>query len=134
MRPEVRFGKGIGVKAPPVDFDTEEFFETNVAEPYLRPEMIEQGKLAGFIGSFEGDKAETELLGEPVCQARAEVSRVVEEPDALGALACFDHQLARTGIQPSAALLNQQSGGVGVERAAVLLSELELYLQSSPLR
>ena len=69
-RPEVLHAKSVGVQAPPVDFDAQQFFQPDIAEPHLRSEVVEKRELAGLVRRFERHGVEAEFIGEPVCEER----------------------------------------------------------------
>ena len=74
--------------------------------------VIQQFKLAGFVGRLEDDGLKTEGVGKAIGEGRVETALVVEQADAAGALASFDHQLQGAGIEPSLALLDQFAHGI----------------------
>jgi hypothetical protein len=104
VRPEVLLAKCVGVEAAPVDLHAQQFFQSDIAEPNPRSEMIQERKLAGLVGRFECHGIEAEFVGEPVCQRAVEVSSFVEKPDSLGALPGLHHQFSCAGVQPAATL------------------------------
>src|SRR5215469_2190103 len=80
MRAEVLLAKSIGVQAPPVDFHAQQLFQPDIAEPHLRPKVVEECELAGLGRRLEHHRLETELAGKPVRQHAAEISALVEQP------------------------------------------------------
>ena len=104
VRPEVLPAKRVGVQAAAVDLHAQQFFQPDIAEPYLRSKVIEQGELAGLVGRLERHHIEAELIGEAIGQRAAEVSAFVEESDTLGALPRFHHQFAARPHPASGAL------------------------------
>src|SRR4051812_8177617 len=54
LRPEVLAAKRVRVQAAAIDLHAQHFFQSHIAEPYLRSEMIEERELARLIGRFEG--------------------------------------------------------------------------------
>jgi hypothetical protein len=41
------------MKPAPVDLDPQEFFQSDIAKVYLSAKVVEQGKLAWLVRSFE---------------------------------------------------------------------------------
>src|SRR5438067_6429245 len=118
------------MQAAAIDFDAQQFLQPHVAEVYLAPEVIEQGKLAGLVGRFKHHDVMPERLNEAVRICRIELAFSVEKPDATSALSSFNHQLQGSSVQPAATLLDEGFDGVLIKRPAVLLSQFELHVES----
>ena len=81
-----------------VDFNAQQFFQTNITEVYFTSEVVQEGELAGFVGRLEHENFMTESIDEAVGICGIEVSVLVEEPDSAGALTSFDYQLQSSGV------------------------------------
>src|SRR5437868_9754749 len=113
-----------------VDFNAQQFFQTNITEVYFTSEVVQEGELAGFVGRLEHENFMTESIDEAVGICGIEVSVLVEEPDSAGALTSFDYQLQGSSIEPAASLIDQRIDGLVVECACVLLSQFELSVEA----
>src|SRR3954451_19839123 len=118
--------EGVRMQPAPVDLDAQELLEAHVGEPHLGTEVLEQRELAGLGRRLEDDVAEPERVHEALREGRLELPALVEEPDVLRALAALDDEPARAEVEPTAALLHELVHPALVERAVVLLAELEL--------
>jgi hypothetical protein len=76
--PELGVSERIRVQAAPVDFNAEQFFQTDIAEMDVPSKMIQQGKLAWLGRGFEHDGVEPERMDEPVCVCRIQVCILIE--------------------------------------------------------
>src|SRR3954471_20194466 len=123
--------EGVRVQSATVDLDPQELLEAHVGEPHLRTEVLEQGELARLGGRLEDDVAEPERVDEALRERRLELPAVVEEPDVLRALTALDHEPACAEAEPPTALLHELVHPALVERAVVLLAELELQAQAA---
>src|SRR5689334_22104912 len=99
--------EGVRVQSAAVDLDPQQLLQAHVGEPHLGPEVLEERELAPLRGRLEDDLAEPEGVDEPLGVVGLELAAVVEEPDALGALAPLDDELPRPEVEPPAALLDQ---------------------------
>src|SRR5262249_45447071 len=114
------------MQAASVDFNAEQFLQTDIAEMNLPAEMIQQGKLAWLGRGFEHDPVEPERLDKPFGIGRIQVSILIEESDTHRAFASFDDELDRPRIEPFLSLVNPCRERVGGESSVVLLPELHL--------
>ncbi len=121
----------IRVQPPPVDFDTKQLFQPDIAEMDLPAKMIEQGKLAWLVRSFKHYRLETEHRRELVCVCGIQVSVLIKESDSPGALSCFDHQLDRTGIEPLLTLVDPCGKGAVIEPSIMLLAKFHLDVETA---
>ena len=81
------------MQSPPVDFDTQQFFDTHIAEVDFTSEMIEKRKLARFIGRFEECRLQPELFCKAIGKGFSEIAVVVKEAYALRAFTRLYDQL-----------------------------------------
>ena len=123
----------IRVQAAPVDFNAEQFLQTDIAEMDVPSKMIQQGKLAWLVRGFEHDGVEPERMDKPVCVCRIQVSILIEESDSLCALPRFDDELDRTRIEPFLPLVNPRSERPVAEPAVMLLPKLHLNIEAAAL-
>src|SRR4051794_29272613 len=107
VRSEIVTLEGIRMQATPVDLHPQDLLETDVAQVDVAPEMIEQGELARFRGCLEQAGLQAERVGEAVRGRPIEIAVVVETADPAGVFAGFDDDLARPGVKPAAALIDQ---------------------------
>src|SRR4051812_46182778 len=116
----------IRVQPTPVDLDAQQLLDPHVGEPDVRPEVLEHGELARLRRRLEDQLAKAEGLDEALRMAELDLALGGEEADLLGALATLDDQRGRADAQPAAPELDQLVHPTVVERAVVLLAELEL--------
>src|SRR5438067_12082919 len=90
-----------------VNFHSQQFFQPDIAEVDFAAKVIQQFKLAGFIGRLKDDGLKTEGVGKAISKRRVESALLIEQADAAGALPSFNYQLQGAGIEPSLALLDQ---------------------------
>ena len=83
--------------------------------------MIDQGELAGLVGSLEEQLLEPERFREAISLTRIELARGGEQAHVLRALASLDHQTHRARLQPSLARLDELFRALVGEAPGVLL-------------
>ena len=65
----------------PVDFNSQDFFQPDVAQMNLAAKMFEQRELTGLIGCFEYHRLESESVSETIGESSVQFSGIVEEAD-----------------------------------------------------
>ena len=75
----------IGVQAAPVNFDAEQFLQTDVTQLDV-PSNDSAGQIQ-LVRGFEHDGVEPERMDKPVCVGRIQVSILIEESDSVRSLA-----------------------------------------------
>jgi hypothetical protein len=66
------------MQTPPIDLDTKKFFEPDIAQANLVPEVIQECELAGLIWSFEYNRFKTESLDESIRKSRVQLAAIIE--------------------------------------------------------
>src|SRR5947199_2477903 len=119
------------METPPVNFHAKYFFQPHVAQVHFAAEVIQQGKLAWLIGSFEYHGVKAERLCETICVCAVEISGIVKQTYFFRALPRFHHQLECSCIQPPLSLLDQLSYAIIGKGTVMLLTKLELNIESA---
>src|ERR1700719_3414077 len=129
-RSQVILREGIRMEAPPVDFHAKKLLQPDIAEVHFAAEMVQQGKLAGFVGRFEHHRLEAERLSEAICICAVEVSAVIKKSYLFCALAVFHDELEGSGVEPPLPLLDQLRYAVVGKRSTMLLTQFELNFEA----
>ena len=119
------------MQAPPVDFHAKDFFQPHVAQVHFATEVIQQGKLAWLVGSFEHYGVKAERLCETIRIGAVEISGIVKQSHSFRALPRFHDQLERARIEPPLSLLDQLSYAIIGKRAVMFLPKLELNIEAT---
>ena len=98
--------EGIGMQAAPVDFNAEQFLQTNIAETDVPAKMVQQGKLTWLVRRLERDGLEPERTDKPVRVRGVQVSMLIKESDSLCAFPRLDDDLVCTRVEPFLPLLD----------------------------
>ena len=109
------------MEAAAVDFYAQNFLQPDITEVHLSTEVVQEGKLAGLVGSFEHYRVQAKRFSKTIGESGIEISCFAEQSHALSALSCFHDQLEGTSIEPSVPLLNQVTDGVFRESSGMLL-------------
>src|SRR6516162_7842042 len=129
-RPQILLREGIRMKPTPVNLHAKKLFEPDIAEVHFAAEMVQQRKLAGFVGRLEHHRIESERLREAIGISAIEVSLTVKKPHFFCALPGFHDELQSARIEPPPPLLDQLRYAVLGKRAGMLLAQLELNIQA----
>src|SRR6185312_3041657 len=81
LRSQLGIGEGIGMKTAAVNLDAQHLFKPHIAQMYLRPEVIEQSKLAGFVGRFKENCLVAESLNKTVGKLSIKLSSLIKQAD-----------------------------------------------------
>nr|WP_245287427.1 hypothetical protein [Bradyrhizobium elkanii] len=117
------------MQAAAINLDAQQFLEPNVGDPHLAAEMVDQRELTRLVRGFEGDALQAELGGETIRKRTIENAVIIEEPNAPCRFSALDDDLLGPGIEPALALDDELGDNILAECAAVLLAELELYIE-----
>src|SRR5262245_38989311 len=126
--PEVDLSERIRVQAAPVDFNAQQFLQTDVTEMNVSSKVIQQRKLARLVRGFEHDGLEAESRDKPVCVCGIQVSILIEQSDSPRAFPGFDDELHRAGVEPFLALVDPRGERPVAKAPIVLLPELHLHI------
>ena len=96
--------------------------------------MVEQRKLARFVGGLENDSTKSERIGKAIGVAAVEVPCPIKEPDLIRTLSGLHHKLKGTRVQPPLPLLDQLGHGRIRKRPGMLFAQLELDIESPRFR
>src|SRR5262249_39358471 len=129
--PEVDLSERVRVQAAPVDFNAEQFLQTNVTEMDVSAKVIQQGKLAWLVGRFEDNGLKSERRNKPVCVCRIQVAILMEQPDSPRAFPGFDDELQGAGVEPLLALVDPRRERLIAEPPVVFLAELHLHIEAA---
>src|SRR5258708_2949371 len=129
-RSQIILREGIRMEPSPINFHAKKLFQPHIAEVHFAAEMVQQGKLAGFVGRFEHHRRQTERLSEAICIAAVEVSAVIKKSYLFCALPSFHDELERSRVEPPLPLLDQLSYAVVGKRSAMLLTQFELNFEA----
>src|ERR1700676_1490438 len=105
-RPQILLRKCVGMQAPAVNFHSQNLFQPYVTQVNLTAEMVEQRKLARFVGGLENDSTKSERIGKAIGVAAVEVPCPIKEPDLIRTLSGLHHKLKGTRVQPPLPLLH----------------------------
>src|SRR6266699_3216773 len=115
----------------PVNFHAKKLFQPDIAEVHFATEMVQQRKLASFVGRLEHHRIQAERLRKAIGISAMEVSLIVKKSHFFCALPGFHDQLQRSRIEPPPPLLDQLRYAVLGKRSGMLLTQLELNIQAS---
>jgi hypothetical protein len=132
--PEVRVSERIRVQTASVDFNAQQFLQTDITEMDVPSKMIQEGKLAWLVRRFEHDCVEPERIDKPLCICGVQPSVLIEESDSSRAFSRFDDQLDRSGVEPFLPLVDPRSERPVAEPAVMFLPELHLNIEAAALR
>src|ERR1700738_1980771 len=129
-RSQIVLREGIRMEPSPVNFHAKKLFQPHIAEVHFAAEMVQQGKLARFVGRFEHHRLKAERLSEAICISAVEVPDVIKKSYLFCALPSFHDELERSRVEPPLPLLNQLSYAVVGKRSAMLLTQFELNFEA----
>src|SRR5215467_12440908 len=95
--------------------------------------MIQQGKLAWLVWGFEHDCLEPECIDKPVGICGIQVSRLIEQSDALRAFPGLDDQFDCASVEPFPSLVNPLRERLIAEPAVMFFPELHLNVEPAAL-
>src|SRR5437762_1082947 len=124
-------GKQRRPAATAVNFHATKLFQPDIAEGYFASEIVQQRKLANFVGRLEHHRIQAERLRKAIGISAMEVSLIVKKSHFFCALPGFHDQLQRSRIEPPPPLLDQLRYAVLGKRSGMLLTQLELNIQAS---
>jgi hypothetical protein len=116
------------MQTPSVNLYAQKFLQPYVSKDHFATEVVEQSELVSLGGRLKHNHSEAELVNESVRKSKVELSGFIEETNATRALSSLDHELSRSGIEPSLSLLDQLTHYVAGERTRMFFPQFELDL------
>src|SRR5437879_12824034 len=112
----------------PVNFHAKKLFQPDIAEVHFATEMVQQRKLASFVGRLEHHRIQAERLRKASGISAMEVSLIVKKSHCFCALPGFHDQLQRSRIEPRPPLLARLRYAIPRQRSCLLLRPRGLNL------
>ncbi len=98
--PQIGQLEGVRMQAATEDLHPQHLFESHVAELHPRAKVLEEGELAGLVGSLKHRVLEAELTDKAVGVVGVEGTVGAERANTRCALARLDDQRHCAGLQP----------------------------------
>src|ERR1700730_18152908 len=105
-RSQIVLREGIRMEPSPVNFHPKKLFQPHIAEVHFAAEMVQQGKLARFVGRFEHHGLKAERLSKAICICAVEVSAAIKKSYLFCALPSFHDELQGPRVEPPLPLLD----------------------------
>src|SRR5690242_16482737 len=95
------------METAPIDLDAQQLLEPDVGKMNVAAKMIEESKLAGFVGRLERRRTKSKAFDETLRECNVEFSLTVEHAHFPGRLPGLHDDLDRSGVEPSLAPVDQ---------------------------